>query len=139
MNKELEALIRFAETQGNLEISKDTIDNSETSEVFKCLKKLGKYELKEDCLVEDLMIYSIIEGYILKVQEQEKASTRDFGKDIINLNKTLKQTIDKPILYASRYGNKYIVPQKLFEEQEKSLVLAFSCSCTFKMYPSIIL
>jgi len=40
-----------------------------------------------------------------------------FNKDIINLNKTLKQSIDKPIFYASRYGNKYIVPQKLFEEQ----------------------
>lgn len=121
MTKELEALIRLAEAQGNLEISKDAIDNTKHSEALKCLKRLGKYELKEDCLVEDLMIYSIIEGYILKAQEQDKASTRDFGKDIINLNKTLKQAIDKPIFYASKYGNKYIVPQKLFEEQDKVL------------------
>lgn len=42
---------------------------------------------------------------------------RTFGKDILNLSNTLKQSIDKPIFYASRYGNKYIVPQNLFEEQ----------------------
>ena len=40
---------------------------------------------------------------------------------IFILNKTLKQAIDKPIFYASKYGNKYIVPQKLFEEQDKVL------------------
>lgn len=60
-----------------------------------------------------------------KSQEQENTNGRAFGKDIINLNKTLKQTIDKPIFYASRYGNKYIVPQKLFEEQEKVLEIIF--------------
>lgn len=44
-------------------------------------------------------------------------SGRTFGKDIMNLSNTLKQSIDKPIFYAGRYGNKYIVPQNLFEEQ----------------------
>ena len=44
-------------------------------------------------------------------------NTRAFAKDITNLSNILKQSIDKPIFYASRYGNKYIVPQKQFEEQ----------------------
>lgn len=44
-------------------------------------------------------------------------NTRAFGKDIINLSEALKQTIDKPLLYVSRYGNKYVVPQELFEKQ----------------------
>ena len=48
-------------------------------------------------------------------------NARAFGKDIINLRETLKQTIDKPLLYVSRYGNKYIVPQKLFERQRNVL------------------
>lgn len=54
---------------------------------------------------------------LIKAKEQEEENARAFGKDIISLNKTLKQTIDEPILYFSRYGNKYVVPQELFEKQ----------------------
>ena len=81
-------------------------DNLETKEI-----ELEKYIFKEN--------YDTIKQALIKTQEQENA--RAFDKDIINLNKALKQAIDEPILYASRYGNKYIVPQELFENQEKVL------------------
>ena len=91
-NEALEAIYRI--------IAHTEYDNDSS---YDCLK------FENDC--------KLIEQYILKAQEQEKEKARAFGKDIINLNKTLKQTIDEPILYVSRYGNKYIVPQELFDEQ----------------------
>lgn len=98
------------------------IEESNPSEAMECSLKL--YKMVESAgngngfnLNEAWKYHNTIKQYILKAQEQEKENARAFGKDIINLNKTLKQTIDEPILYASRYGNKYIVPQELFEKQ----------------------
>jgi len=97
----------------------EAIDNSNPSEALECLGTIEEFNIyntncntMKDCCNYEL---NVIKQYILKTQENENA--RAFGKDIINLNKILKQTIDKPILYVSRYDNKYIVPQELFEEQ----------------------
>ena len=53
---------------------------------------------------------------------KELENARAIGKDITNLSRILKRTIDEPIHYVSRYyGNKYIVPQELFEKQRNVL------------------
>lgn len=122
----------------------ESIDNAKPDEALACLDKLeecadGMKDLPKSNWIdlaetEAELDYKIMEWVetikfelfkgkqaLIKAQEQEEENGRAFGKDIINLNKTLKQVIDKPILYASRYGNKYIVPQELFEEQGKVL------------------
>ena len=99
----------------------ELIDNANPSEAMVCLEEIT---LRTSLTPASSLIRTIKQA-LLKAQEQEKENGRAFGKDIINLNKTLKQTIDKPILYASRYGNKYIVPQKLFEEQQRVLEVLF--------------
>jgi len=47
-----------------------------------------------------------------------------YGKELVELNKKLHENIDKPILYLCRkeLGNKYIVPQKQFEDMATNAV-----------------
>lgn len=96
----------------------EQIDNANPSKAVECIldiKSNYKFYAHNNQTIDYQC--SVVVQSLLKVQEQEKENARAFGKDIINLNKILKQTIDEPILYASKYGNKYIVPQELFEKQ----------------------
>lgn len=47
----------------------ESIDNASISEAWECLEKLGKHELKQDCLVEDLTVYDTIKYALLKAQK----------------------------------------------------------------------
>ena len=96
----------------------EAIDNADIDEALKDLEEL------RSCLgviYDDTL--NTIEQALIKAQEQENISNRVFGKDLINLNNMLHQYIDKPIFYVCRkeYGNKYIVPQKQFEDMTKVL------------------
>lgn len=118
----------------------EQIDNTEPSEALKCLEYIGELcyveagDAEEDCVLyaKNYIGFDTIKNYILKAQEQE--NTRYFGKELINLNNSLKQSIDKPILYVSRYGNKYIVSQKLFENQEKVLNIIKEKDVNFEVF-----
>lgn len=107
----------------------EAIDSSKPSEALECLEKLGTHriEYKEGFELgftktmpfKSTMEYKTIQQALLK----ENISNRVFGKDLINLNQILRQNINTPILYVSKkeYCNKYIVPQKQFEDMTKAL------------------
>ena len=57
----------------------ESIDNANPSEA---LEELGKYELKQDCLVEDLTVYDTIKQALLKAQENEKVLSIIKEKDV---------------------------------------------------------
>lgn len=106
----------------------EAIDNTSPSEALKWLDQIIEY-ITEDKKVKYkatiLFDCEIIKDALLKAQEMEKgnvycAGGRSFSKEVIYLKQSIEQCNDKPIYYISRsFGNKYIVPQKLFEEQEK--------------------
>lgn len=93
------------------------IENANPSKALELVGYLKDYHLNAIPYYDWL---NEIEKYILKAQEQEKTKVvggRTFGKDILNLKQTIEQCKDKPIFYVSRtYGNKYIVPQKQFDD-----------------------
>lgn len=71
----------------------------------------------ETLLMQD---YETVKQFILK--EQEKESGRLPNKELICLKQTIEQCNDKPMFYISEtYGNKYIVPQKQFDDLTKVL------------------
>ena len=106
----------------------EAIDNTSPNEALKWLDQIIEY-ITEDKKVKYkatiLFDCEIIKDALLKAQEMEKGNVyctgvRSFGKEIISLKQSIEQCNDKPIYYTSRsFGNKYIVPQKIFEEQEK--------------------
>lgn len=62
------------------------------------------------------------------MDKELEMEARALGKDLINLNNVLKQTIDEPILYVSRkFGNKYIVPQNKYVKPEDYIKLQNKC------------
>ena len=62
------------------------------------------------------------------MDKELEMDTRVFGKDLINLNNILKQTVDEPILYISRkFGNRYIVPQSKYVKPEDYVKLQNKC------------
>lgn len=50
----------------------EAIDSAKPSKALESLKKLGEYELKQNCLVEDLIVYDTIKQALIKVQESKK-------------------------------------------------------------------
>jgi hypothetical protein len=109
MSKELEAFERIDNTlclnniKGKLEFGIDTEEHTD------CDSVIG--------MVDDL---ETIKQSLLKAQEQKNTGVvggRTFGKEILYLKQSIEQYNDKPIFYISRtYGNKYIVPQKQFDD-----------------------
>ncbi len=58
----------------------------------------------------------------LKESQNVSCGGRMVGKEITMLNETLHKSLDKPILWVgAQVGNKYIVPQKQFEEMTKKV------------------
>lgn len=71
----------------------------------------------ETLLLQD---YETVKQFILKAQEKEIG--RLPNKELICLKQTIEQCNDKPMFYISEtYGNKYIVPQKQFDDLTKVL------------------
>jgi len=59
-----------------------SLKEANPSEVLKCFEKLGKYELKQDFLVEDLIVYDTIKQTLIKAQENEKVLEIIEEKDV---------------------------------------------------------
>lgn len=145
MSKELDAFTRIMETYGKtnslegtyndfLTIKKalhrlETLDNSNPNEALEVLDKtispllepiLAEYE--DDLSDKITANYFALKQALIKVQEQEEENStfvggRTFNKDILYLKQSIEQCNDKPIFYVSRiYGNKYIIPQKQFDD-----------------------
>jgi len=104
----------------------EAIDNANPNEALKELEQ----DIKDRViLAEDrqLKLCAVIKQALIKSQEQGNKNAcfvggRTVNKDIIYLKQSIEQCNDKPIFYMSkRYGNKYIVPQKSFEDQAQVL------------------
>lgn len=62
------------------------------------------------------------------MSKEEYVGGRMEGKDIINLQHSIEQCNDEPILYVSRkFGNKYIVPQNKYIKPEDYVKLQNKC------------
>ena len=82
MSKELEALERlcvsarvsglYHEQDRELIVKTiqrlESIDNAKPSEALECLEELGKYKLKQGCLVEDLTVYDTIKQALIQME-----------------------------------------------------------------------
>lgn len=87
-------------------------------------------KLKEDILwkisIEAFEIFASILNDLQELKEAQNVSCggRMVGKEITSLNETLHKSLDKPILWVgtSDIGNKYIVPQKQFEQMQKQIL-----------------
>lgn len=87
----------------------ESIDNANPSEALNVLKATEKYTGID---------LTVVKNALLKVQEQELHNGgRLLNKEILSLKQCVEQCKDKPILYISEtYGNKYVVPQKQFDD-----------------------
>lgn len=87
-------------------------------------------KLKEDILwkisIEAFEIFASILKELEELKESQNVSCggRTPGKEITMLNESLHKSLDKPILWVGikGIGNKYIVPQKQFEEMQKKIL-----------------
>lgn len=101
----------------------EAIKNVNPSEALEELNILRHLEIGFDkngnpITLNDMYGLPIIKQALLKAQEQElHIGGRLSNKEILYLKQSIEQCNDKPIFYISRtYGNKYIVPQKQFDD-----------------------
>ena len=124
MNKEVEELLKQIEEKEKIirkyellldrfKIS-DRQENAKPNEEFESLKKLGEYELKQGCLVEDLTVYDIVKQELNESQEQK--NVLEIIKNIIKFGDDLSAIINFDTYEEySEWSWDYDLTQKEFE------------------------